>query len=298
MHSRFSLVTLALLTLVSFATQPLSEAEVQVLLDRAKSIRQSTDRKELQQLIDDIHKTWPDAKDDDYYRVILELCGALHSSAGKDLSRGLTARSLTIEAFDAPGDKAALFRVRLMLSLRNDPDYSNGSLRGAAWNKERPVRVARWLHTWAELKTALSKLPEKVELPQFEVQPPDGAGIMAGMSSKLIKDPNLRKKYEDAIEANTETNRIYRLKEDLIRYERLFVMPAKQYITEAYSKAPYNTAELEQLLARSVINAETQSAIIAEVKQRVAAPAGCHCNTAPGDHNAAPKPPWSNHLEN
>lgn len=207
----------------------------------------------------------------DYYRITLDFCLRLNSTASGNHKRILAARALAEEALDTPGDKPLDCEIKLSLFLQSDPDYANGSLRGTSWSKVRATRATRWLKVWRDLKEALASLPATSVLPQVNVEPPDGANILPGMPAKMIKDPALRKQYEDDIKKNDEVNRLFRLKEDTLQLARLFETPAKHYIIDIYSKPPYNTDELDQLLAGSVLDAATRTAILDEVKRRVAA---------------------------
>ena len=249
-------------------------------LDRIKSIETGASSADVKQLISDIRANWNSSKDEHYFRVIVELCTALNSTVSKDSSRASTVRLLAMETLDEAGDKPLHVEIKLILFLQSDPDYATGKLRDTDWTQARIGRVVRWLRVLDHLKKADASLPKVVQPPRsISVEPPVGANILPGMPASMIKDPALKKQYEDAIASNVAEYRMYRRKDDVQRLTRLFVSPAIRYITEAYSKPPYNTPELEQLLSSFAVEADARAEILKEVKRRV------------HDHPAATEPP-------
>jgi hypothetical protein len=161
------------------------------------------------------------------------------------------------------------YQVRFLLLIQSDPDYSDGTLKGSKWSSERLLRVGRWLKTWGHLLNSKSALIDPGDLPLVSVEPPDGSGILANQSPDLIRDPVLRKEYEDALGKNAEKVQRHRIRGDILQAEQLFGGPATRYIVEAYCKPPYNTSELDELLGKSSLDATTKSNILTAVKNRI-----------------------------
>jgi hypothetical protein len=239
---------------ISSAQLPLvSKQQASQATERTSSIRNLESTADINRSISDIRKLRLHSRDD-YYRAVLELCNVLGASASKDPSRGLIARRLATEALDEPGDKPIDCQVRLILLIRSDPDYSNGSLSDAGWAEARRTRAARWLGVWRDLRTAQTKFRSN-------------SGSTEVLSDAR-REPVPNELGEEPTRG-TEKNRTSNLKDELIRSERLFVGPAKRYLTEAYCKPPYNTPELEQLLSGSSVDEASRSAILTEVRRRV-----------------------------
>lgn len=247
-----------------------AEDQARAFLGRIRAIRPTSSSTDIKQLIADLEKFWHDSKDDNYHFLMLELCSAISSSTGPDASRARMVRSLAAEALDTPGEKPLVFEVKMVMFLQSDPDYADGSLRENEWSKQRLARAVRWLRTWDHLQKAEAALPKGLTPPPLTVEPPSGARILPGMPAKMIKDPVLRKRYEDDLVKHAEQHRQFRLKDDLERYRELFIAPATQYLTEAYTKPPYHTSELEQLLSSFALEKATRIAILNAVKKRIA----------------------------
>jgi hypothetical protein len=248
------------------------ELKAQQFLDRIKAAQQAGSVAELLSIREDIKAAWEKKKEDNYFRVVRELCGALTSVNGVDWSRRDLIRKTATAAVDAPEDKPIGEEVKLLLFLQGDSDYIHGTLRGAEWQKERPIRVHRWLRTWRHLHEEKSRSAKEVDGPvTLNVEPPPGVGFPPGVSPKEIKDPVLRKQYEEAIPRNAEQARINRRKIDLKNLDALFTPSAKRYIIGAYTKSPYQTDELEKMLGKSGLDADTQAEILNEVKKQVEA---------------------------
>jgi hypothetical protein len=180
-------------------------------------------------------------------------------------------RSLAARALDQTAQKPIDVTVRLVLFLQSDPDYTDGTFREEAWNKERLVRASRWLTVWRQVSDVRRTIPE--DLPQFELNvapPPETGLLIPGVAPERIKDPVLRKRYEDDIKKNADLAGLHRLRRDLDGFQELLLPTTKRYLTEAYCKAPYNTPELEKLLSSSSLDAESRAAILAEVRRRTA----------------------------
>jgi hypothetical protein len=245
--------------------------------DRIKAIRKKSDAGSVQKLIAEMNSEWGEKKDTGYYRAVIALCGAVTSSpGGGGLDSRQIVRTLATTVIDAAEKPITIDEeVGLILLLQGDPDNLDGKLIGAAWEKERLIRINRWLSVWQHLRIAKSRLPAVIEQPETRVMPPPGAGkngetIFPGMSPSDVKDPFVRKQYEELIAKNREKIRIYDEKWYLERLDVSFVKPAKRYIINAYSSPPYQTEELEKVLEKSGMDKVTRVEIITEVRRRIA----------------------------
>jgi hypothetical protein len=121
---------------------------------------------------------------------------------------------------------------------------------GAAsvWAKERSEKARLWLRAWRRLEHGLDKSFNFDDRPRLKVAPPEGTGLPAGVSPDAVKDPQLRARYQAAIDANLEKSREYDRQFVLRFINRTFPQKAEQYLSRAYSKPPHNTEELKQYL--------------------------------------------------
>jgi hypothetical protein len=128
-------------------------------LDRARVFRKKTDAEGVLKLMADIEGDWVASRDERYYPLTLELCMAVSWWPARNPDRTNLLRKLATTALDAPGDIPIGSELRLLLFLQKDSDYSQGSIRGAEWEKERLIRVNRWLAAWQRFRLAKSKFP-------------------------------------------------------------------------------------------------------------------------------------------
>jgi hypothetical protein len=271
---------------------PPQPEHIRELRKRVNTLRAANDLAGLCQLAAEAKDKWLPTKSAEYYPVILELCLALNSMAPTKPEAYEAMRDLAVAAIDSPGEKPGEVTGKILLLLQGDPDYSRGQLKGEAWVKERQVRAGRWLKVWKVMREQLAAMPEPG--PRYpRVSPPPETRLPEGVPPSAIKDPVLRKKYEDAIERNARNIEAYQKKRDLADFEKNFADPAKRYLIDAYSKPPFQTGELEKSLAASGLDKETCAAILKEVNKRVAeqvalAPAA---NTPPRMVVTEPAPP-------
>ena len=175
-----------------------------------------------------------------------------------------------MKALDTPEEKPLDSEIRLTLLLQADPEYKDGKDRLSEWKAARLNRVQRWLTTWQRLRQAKGSLPAVLEMPEVNVDVPDGSGASPGDPPEMIRDPILRKQYEDAIAKNNERARAHLLKRDIANLETAFVGSAKRYVMNAYVKPPFDSEEMERTLDQYGVDKETRTAMVSEVQRRIA----------------------------
>jgi hypothetical protein len=257
--------------------QPPSDAvrqeKIRAIRTQIRNLRAKDDVAGLRQFVPEAKTKWLSEGQGDYLPAVLDLCVALNSITSGQTEVIDIARDLAASAIDLPGEKPPELVCKFAAILQGDPDYSRGQLAGDAWRKERRVRVVRWLTVWQSLHQHVAALPAPTGPVYPRIDPPPEAGFPSGfpVSPKEIKDPVIRKKYEDQIAKNNEGIKLLQKKKDAQELEKTLAVTAKQYLIDAYSKPPYDTIELERLLSTSVVDAATRSAILDEVKRRAAA---------------------------
>jgi hypothetical protein len=243
------------------------QAQVRALRKQIDALQAAKDVDGLRKLAAEAKTEWLPAKNAEYYPVILDLCVALNSTAptpeGYEAMRGLA-----VSVIDSPGEKPPQILGKLCLLLQGDPDYSRGQLRGEAWITERRRRTERWFTVWKSIREQLAALPEPSGPLNINVSPPVETGLPSGVGPEAVKDPALRKRFEEAIEKNTRNGNTYRKKHDLADFEKRFAADAKRNFIETYSKPPFETDELAKNLQEYGVPPSDRDAILKEVKRR------------------------------
>lgn len=152
--------------------------------------------------------------------------------------------------------------------------YSKDQLTDHAWTHARRKGAKAFLHAWQRLEKALAEDMEANDLPQENVDIPEGVPGFPGMSSERIKDPGRRAEYEEATRANKKNidayNKRIRLQNSKKRYFRL----VRKYLESTYTIAPYDNQELSALLDDYVEHPGTKAEFMEgiEGKQGVSEP--------------------------
>lgn len=258
----------SLLILVSIATASAgdggsvpSEYEKSIARFHAKvgELRAKKDVKGLQKLAAEIKAEWMPKKNAAYYPVILEVCVAMNSLRTTEPGIDESIRDLAVAAIDSPGEKLAYSTTRLLLFLLGDPDYSTGQLAGEKWTAERKIRAERFLKVWKIVREANAAFPA----PVGEIQISVNDGIVP-------KDPAARAIYDAEVARNHQLAEAHNKKRMLKDAEEDAVIDTQRYLTEAYSKPPFRTKELADILNRHNFGKNGEP-ILKEVNRREAA---------------------------
>lgn len=255
---------------------PLGDAvrgeKIRVVRERIRDLRTKNDTAGLRLLVPEAKTKWLTEGVDDYLPAVLDLCFALNSVSQLLADDVEKVRSLAVAAIDQSGEKRPDLLCKFTEFLQGDPEYASGKLSGDAWRNERRVRVVRWLGVSQSLRHYVATLPAPTGPVYAFVDPPPDARIPGGLrvAPSAIKDPVIRKKYEEQIATNNESIALLQKQKDAKELETAFSATAKRYVTDAYCKPPYKTEELEVLLISSSFDANSREAILSEVRRRVA----------------------------
>ena len=99
-----------------------------------------------------------------------------------------------------------------------------------------------------------------------------GIRLRSGMDPKDIKDPNVRRQYEEALAKNTEKAKKYALQTHLLKLDERLTQRVGVYIAEAYSNAPEDTEELKSSLETHLENERRIASYLAIRRQAPTAP--------------------------
>jgi hypothetical protein len=233
------------------------------------ALRAKTDVKGLQKLGVEIKAEWLANKSPTHYQAILELCLALSSTRTTEAGINESIRDLVVAAIDSPGEKPASIVADLLLFLQGDFEYSSGQLQGEDWVKERRTRAERWLKVCKSIREQNAAMPKPTGDVYINMMAPEG--LPSGVAPSAVKDPILRKKYEEAIAENSKRHNAYRKKLDLVNAEESAAQRSQRYLTETFSKPPFRTEELTKLLETYQFPKASRLTILEEVRRREAA---------------------------
>jgi hypothetical protein len=126
------------------------------------------------------------------------------------------------------------------------------------WEKDRRDRVNQLLHLWNRLEKNID--------PNFDFNdinnrlkgnvPVPAPNYIPGITPESIKDPEIRRKYEKAIEINKQKAFKYNEQIILHKINKQFDEFVEKFLIDMYSEPPFNTAELSKFLKSFKIEGE------------------------------------------
>lgn len=154
--------------------------------------------------------------------------------------------------------------VRFLPYLKDEPT----DITRKGWELQRRVNVELWLGAWRRLALETDKDFDPTDVPQMNVAPPKETGLPSGVSPEAIQDRDLRQKYEQTIVQNRQKADRYNHQYRLRRLAEWFPRKAQAFLVSSYSKAPFDTGELRELLINYVVQETTRADIIKQVAAR------------------------------
>jgi hypothetical protein len=136
--------------------------------------------------------------------------------------------------------------MKLVMHLRTDMTKAVPSSNEFAQDREHKSLL--WVHAWERLEQEQLTMFSKKDMPVMNVRPPPGTGVPAGVSPDAIKDPPLRKQYEDAIQQNTIKSERFSYHVGIMHLKDAFDRTAEEFFIQSYSKGPVNLTELNEIL--------------------------------------------------
>ncbi len=242
-----------------------SAARVTELRKKIEALRAKKDVTGLRLLGAEVKAEWLAKKSPAYYPVILDVCLAMNSTRTTEPGIDEAIRDLAVAAIDSPAEKPVAVVAKLLLFLHGDSDY----LADTAWVKKRQTRAERWLTVCTAARVQNASMPKPSGPLVMHVSPPEG--LPTGVGPSAVKDPVLRKKFEEAIERNRQLSEAYGKKSAFEDLEKDVAANAARYLVDAFAKPPFRTDELADLLAKHRFPKDNTATLMKEVRRREAA---------------------------
>jgi hypothetical protein len=158
----------------------------------------------------------------------------------------------SIEAFRKTSDVADLRKAadnvdRIFVRTYRPPDERRHA---------RTAKLGLWLTVLDALDSAEDPKWNPADVPAARISIPD-TPMKPGVpvrSAEGIADPEVRRKYDQAVAANAEKTRRYRLQKELRQLDAILTRRADAYITAEYPKSPESLVEMDKTVARYLNN--------------------------------------------
>ena len=123
--------------------------------------------------------------------------------------------------------------------------------------KARAGKLALWFTVLDTLDSAEDPNFDPNDAPAARISIPD-TPMKPGVPVRSvagIADPEVRRKYEEAVAANAEKTKRYRLQKELRQLDKILVTRADAYITGEYPKSPESLQAIDEAADRYLFNA-------------------------------------------
>ena len=238
-------------------------------LSRIISLTKSKDLVGLEEFADEVQRTWRLRNREYYAGLMLKTCRAFSSGGFKDDRQYSLARKNALLALEEPAEIPLEMELELVGHVMSDMVIPSAP-KGQEWAQQRKTDMKVRFHAWKRLTDAIDPNWDPNDKPFRSIVPPVATGLPSGIAPESIKDPTLRAEYEAAIQRNREKIKRYteqiRLREWLKRFKRT----QERYVIRAYSKPPFNLAELKQYLENYIADQDTKARILDAVTKKMA----------------------------
>ncbi|HEX2329035.1 MAG TPA: hypothetical protein VHN74_09935 [Candidatus Angelobacter sp.] len=249
------------------------ESQLEADIARLDALRSSNDLDAMRTQIDLDSERWQKRGRSAFVLYMYGACGELSSyDIGNSSQRALLLGHYAISVLQS-GDLPLQQYVQFAEFLGFDPPVIDE----AAWKELRRKKAQFWLEAWLRVSKAIDPGFDFDERPLLNVPPPPSTHLPAGIAPSSVKDPQLRAEYEHAIAENRAKIERYGQQSWLkLDGPRVF-KEVEQYLVNAYSRAPSDPQELQQLLSRYIEDASVRERVLREVRK----PAGCPTLSGP-----------------
>jgi hypothetical protein len=237
-------------------------------MKRLLSLSEMKDIEGLDRFADELQAKWNRINEESYADSILAVCGNLSSGRFNDERQYNLARKLAILALTDPNEIPLETQLKLVGHVMTDM-ITPSAPKGQEWARKRRKDLEVRLHAWKRLTKAIDPNWDPNDMPLATVPLPIGVSGITGMAPEHIKNPKLRAEYEAAIEQNRQKAKKYAEQYTLRKWLRRFPHTAEEYIVRAYSKAPFDLAELKQSLEMYITDEKTRDRILGAVTKNV-----------------------------
>jgi len=211
-----------------------------------------------------VDEEWRDVNPEQHAKLMLEVCKPLSSGAFEDSRRYDIARRYAVSALKQADKIPVATELELVghvVTLCIGPNATVGE----EYARRRAEDTALRLHAWKRLLDAIDPNWDPNATWFAKPVPPAETGLPAGVAPEAIAGEKLRKEYEAAIERTRQKSEEYSTQNRLRKWLKRFPQRAEKDIIAAYSRPPFDTDALAELLDNYLPKEEARTRIIDKV---------------------------------
>jgi hypothetical protein len=243
--------------------------QYQEALRRLASFRESRDLDGLEHAADLLETELKKGGKQAHLAFLLQVCNLLSSIdfGNYDRQHSLI-RRFAEKGLKGPAAIPVDMELQLMLLLEHASEDVHAKATTQERAEMRRARTIRWLRALQRVADEIDKNFDFNDLPELNIAPPPGAKVSAGAAPGHISDPKVRAQYEAAIANNKRKAETLTRQLQLRQMLKTIAPEAEQFIIRAYSRPPFNLAELKDLLDRHLPKNRRRDAILDIVKKQ------------------------------
>ena len=215
---------------------------------------------------DEIQQGWSQRNKEYHARLMLAICGPLTSGWFKNGRQYEVAERYALSALENADAIPVILELELTGHVAT-PTTEAKAPNGKEFAQKRRKAVEVWLHAWKRLTDACDpNWP-----PHGRLLGPNSVGadmgLPEGIAPENVRDPALRARYKAAIEQNRRDIERYTEQSRLHDWLKWFPKHLEGDMIQAYSKPPFDVAELKQCLDKYITDQTIRARILDTVKK-------------------------------
>ncbi|MEZ5426088.1 MAG: hypothetical protein R2747_07485 [Pyrinomonadaceae bacterium] len=239
-----------------------TEDETDVLRVEMNRLIEQRNLEGLVQLMEKIQRR----KESPYISLLGDICSAFNSYDFKTDKQYLYARNCSKGILSDNDEIPVSLEQRMIENLQGVEEYKAELVAESEWETDRAERIKMLLRLWRRLQENIDRTfdcarPENRPVPNVPVPGP----YMPGVSSKDIKEPEIRAKYEEAIRANRVKAQKCGLQNQLQKLDKTLPGFVESFLIQMYSVAPYDMDNLKKDINTFKLDKEASNRIVNKV---------------------------------
>jgi hypothetical protein len=263
-YSALSLMVFAIMTAAQ--GQPESRFDAQKAITTIRAAAASRDLKRLQEVADSVRSALP-LSSRECLKVLSETCTALASVnfgvSGQSEMLQKLATATVRDGMGGPVEELAAVVRHVQIDFGRNKRATDID----EWERSRLTNLRLYLTVWQRLSSAIDRTFDFSKRPQKNLSPP-GGNYSAGISPESIREPEIRKAYEAALEENRKRFISYNRELALRESEKSLIRSLELGTVRAYSIEPVSIEEVEREFKQFDVPPEVTASVVKQLEAR------------------------------
>jgi hypothetical protein len=234
-------------------------------LNTIRSSRVTEDWDSLRKMAQDIKEALPESSYE-YSKLVYEICSRINSAPMKNKKHMAFVQSLAISTVNSKKGPVDL-SVRIAGFIQIDFGHAESDFGTNGWAESRRKAMGTILGAYSRLEKEVDRKFDFKDTPYVNIAPPGGK-YPSGISPTAIEEPEIRKLYELALEANSNKIKEHNRQRDLHELEIQYLRNIEINTVRAYSIEPMNIQEVKADFTEHGIPRDLTNRIVQKLEER------------------------------